>query len=361
MTAGRLLHTLGPSAANPRNSEGAFVRLDKQELLFVYSRYCGDSWQDHASADLYALRSKDLGESWGEPFLLLSRQEEGAQNLMSVSLLPESNGFSVYYLRRRGLQDLTLQRRLCLDGGRSLSAPTAVMQPPGYYVVNNDRVVRLSSGRLVVPAARHTCRGEACASGSAEALDMRACLRFFLSDDGGASFYESPGGVSLGVSASMSGLQEPGLVELKGGVLWCFARTDLGRQYECYSLDGGYSWTSAQPSRFTAPLSPLSARRLADGRLMAVWNPIPLYNGRSQQAGGVWTGGRTPLVYALSCDEGGSWSEPVALEDAPDHGYCYTAMLPLEDRVLLAYCSGGPQDGGCLNRISIRALFMQDL
>ena len=93
MTAGRLLHTLSPSAANPRNSEGAFVRLNKQELLFVYSRYCGDSWQDHASADLYALRSKDLGESWGEPFLLLSRQEEGAQNLMSVSLIQSRTAF----------------------------------------------------------------------------------------------------------------------------------------------------------------------------------------------------------------------------------------------------------------------------
>ena len=27
------------------------------------------------------------------------------------------------------------------------------------------------------------------------------------------------------------------------------------------------------------------------------------------------------------------------LEDQPGHGYCYTAMMFVEDRVLLAYCA----------------------
>jgi hypothetical protein len=34
-------------------------------------------------------------------------------------------------------------------------------------------------------------------------------------------------------------LQEPGCVELPGGVVYGYFRTDLGRQYESVSLDGG--------------------------------------------------------------------------------------------------------------------------
>ena len=44
------------------------------------------------------------------------------------------------------------------------------------------------------------------------------------------------------------------------------------------------------------------------------------------------------------------------LENRPDFGYCYTAIHPMEDAVLLAYCGGGPQDKGCLNRLVIRRI-----
>ena len=43
---------LAPSIGNPRNSEGAFITLNNSDILFVYSRYGGESWRDHAQADL---------------------------------------------------------------------------------------------------------------------------------------------------------------------------------------------------------------------------------------------------------------------------------------------------------------------
>ena len=39
---------LPPSAGNPRNSEGTFLELADGELIFVYSRFKGDSPNDHA-------------------------------------------------------------------------------------------------------------------------------------------------------------------------------------------------------------------------------------------------------------------------------------------------------------------------
>ena len=156
--------------------------------------------------------------------------------------------------------------------------------------------------------------------------------------------------VTLSGIASPIGLQEPGVIELKNGILQGWARTDLGRQYQFSSRDGGDTWSPAVPSRFWSPISPLSVKRLQDGRLLAVWNPVPQYETRAETG----NGGRTPLVYALSADEGRSWTPARAIEDDPFCGYCYTAIYVEDDHVLLAYCAGDARtDGQCLNRLRI--------
>ena len=87
---------------------------------------------------------------------------------------------------------------------------------------------------------------------------------------------------------------------------------------------------------------------------MAIWNPVPPNNIMTENKA---TGGRTPLVYALSDDNGKSWSTPVVIEDHPDAGYCYTAILSMENYILLAYCAGTRADlGSCLNRLRIRRM-----
>ena len=46
---------------------------------------------------------------------------------------------------------------------------------------------------------------------------------------------------------------------------------------------------------------------------------------------------RTPFSVALSSDEGKTWRASKTLESDPKGYYCYTAILFLGDRVLLAY------------------------
>ncbi len=359
MSLGSVVCQLAPGAGNPRNSEGAFLTLKDGRILFVFSRYCGDTWMDHASADLAAITSADGGVSWSKPQTLFSCREAGVMNLMSVSLMRMADGgVGLFYLSRVSWSDLRMKLARSYDEGEHFGEPVTCMDTPRYYVVNNDRVIRTAAGRLIIPAASHDTLYRPNAQGLLEpGFDSRAAACFFLSDDDGRSFRMAPGQVTLGHMAhSSSGLQEPGVVELRNGVLWAWARTDLGRQYEMFSLDGGEHWTDSQPSWFTGPCSPLSVKRLPDGRLLAVWNPVPLYNGADENAGPSWNGGRTPLVLAVSGDEAVSWSRPKILEDQPDYGYCYTAIHPMEDAVLLAYCGGGPQDKGCLNRLVIRRI-----
>ena len=356
MTFERILD-LAPGEGNRRNSEGDFILLKDGRILFVYSRY-GDGASDGDAADLYAILSSDGGNSFSAPRLLISRLSLGADNLMSVTLRRMKNGdLGLFFLKKTAPCQCRLFLMRSADEGETFSAPVACIPHRGYFVVNNDRVILTRDGTWLVPAA---CTEVLIDDDTCEGTFGPAHLVVYASDDDGATWYKRgetrPAG---GFERSRTGLQEPGLLELSDGTLWAWFRTDTGRQYESFSRDGGASWTSPVPSRFTAPSSPLSAERLSDGSILAVWNPVPITNDRTDRSPryGFWTGGRTPLVMARSFDDGRTFSAPSALEDDPDLGYAYTAIRELPDgSILLAYCAGQEGDEGMLNRLRITRL-----
>ena len=61
-----------------------------------------------------------------------------------------------------------------------------------------------------------------------------------------------------------------------------------------------------------------------------MWNPV-------YEAGAGHGGKRTPLVVAVSTDEGRTWNAPRTLEDRTDQEYAYTSLTFFERRVLLSY------------------------
>ena len=342
----------GPDGTYTRHSEGAFLRLDDGRILFVYSRFAG-SFDDAAPCCLAASWSDDEGETWTEPAEVLSASSFGARNIMSVSLLRMRNGdIGVFHGVKNTASCTQHWLERSRDGGRTFYRRTecTLSDRPGYYVLNNDRVVRLASGRLVMPLAYH--RG---GYGGDVFFDGRGVGCFLLSDDDGETWREAADTVHPPFTGTETGLQEPGVTEKRNGALWAYFRTDKMVQYESFSLDGGETWTAAQPSRFTSPISPMKvARHPQTGDLYAVWNPIPNYNGRKLSDAG-W--GRTPLVWAVSRDDGTTWSEPKVIEGDPEHGYCYPALFFTADGAMLAaYCSGGPEDGICLARLTIRKI-----
>ena len=357
---GRIILDIPPSPGNPRNSEGAMLRCKDGSILFVYSRFSGTDAADDASADLWSCVSRDEGEHFEPGVCVISHAETRAKNVMSVSLLRMQNGdIGLFYLERHSETDMRMMLRRSADEGQTWFAPTVCMPIPGHYVVNNDRVVRLSNGRIYLPAALH--RRVVRDDGSVW-FDSRSDFVGVYSDDDGQTWHESEGKCTLTpIGMSRTGLQEPGIVELRSGMLWGWARTDLGRQYETFSPDGGNTWTPAAPSAFTGPISPLSMKALPDGSLLAVYNPIPLYNGRSDRVNGVWNGGRTPLCMARIQPGARNQVIPVILEEDPASGYCYTSIFLARDGVLLSYCAGGTADGACLNRIRIRKIRYEEL
>lgn len=344
---------------NPRNSEGAFITLNSGRILFIYSRYYGNSWSDVATAELAAIHSDDGGRSWSSRCRRILPNEGGC-NVMSPSLLRLRDGrIALFYLRTNDFHDCRLYMRISADECRTWGEPRLCIPAPGYFVVNNDRVIQLKSGRILIPAAYHRPK-LAGRPHDWEGWDYRAVTIFFYSDDAGESWRESADWWGLPVS-SRSGMQEPGVVELSDGTLYAWARTDTGRQWEMFSDDGGDHWSPPQPSRFVSPNASMSIKQVpATGRLLAVWND---HGGKSRVpdetafgANSSW--GRTPLAMATSRNEGGTWSRARLLEADPASGYCYTAIHVTKEAVLLAYCCGG-RDSGVLQDTRIRRVALQ--
>lgn len=351
-----IVASYAPDEAFSRHSEGAFLRLKDNRILFVYSRFTGTS-DDDAPSNLVSVYSADEGETWTEPVVTIDAAMYNTKNVMSVSLLRMENGdVGLFYIVKQtpGVNRIMLARSR--DEGQTYYRHVECSQPDraGYYVLNNDRVIHLHTGRLLVPLTFH--RGSYAAGGREGYLDGRSIGCFLYSDDDGETWREGTDTIYPPFTGSRTGLQEGGVIEKKNGVVWAYYRTDRMYQYESFSLDGGMHWTVPQASRFTSPASPLKiARHPETGDLYAVWNPIPNYNGRAISRAG-W--GRTPIVWAASHDDGLTWSDYHVIEDAEDHGYCYPAVFFTDDHAMLVgYCSGGPDDNMCcLAKLSIKKI-----
>lgn len=353
---GKILCDLAPNETNMRNSEGAFVTLNDGRLLFAYSRYGGKGFRDESSADIAAILSVDDGETWSEPQVLFTAESHGTANIMSVSMQRLTSGdIGIFYLIKHGFHDTRLVMRRSKDEGKSWSKAEYCINRLGFNVVNNDRVIKLSNGNLIFPAAHHGVRIQ-----PGNPSFPYAANYFYCSDDDGRSWVENDCSISLNSPHTKVGLQEPGIIEIAEGVLWCWARTDMGRQYEYFSFDNGLTWGEPRPSRFTSPCSPLSMKRIpGTQKLLAVWNPISNYTTIKKDIPG---SDRKRLVYAVSPDNSGTWGEPVILEDDSESGFCYTAIHFLENSVLLGYCAGNREkEYSILSKLRIRKIEISEL
>lgn len=302
---------------NPRNTEGDMIELRDGTLLLAWSDFYAGGMPDHAPARISAKVSDDRGKTWGERFTLL--ENEGLQNVMSVSFLRLRSGdILFFYLRKNGPDDLRAMMRRSSDELTTLSEPVRCTCDEGYWVVNNARVVQLSDGRLIVPAAWHRTI-------DVDARNARSVV--WLSDDEGRTWSRSESALPLPGRGAM----EPGVVELCDGRLLMIIRTSLGQIYRAYSSDRGVTWSDAEPTGIGAPVAPSTIVRIpSTGDLLLIWNDC-FRDGPDAEAA------RTPLTAAVSRDEGESWEHRRDLETDADLWYAYTSVTFMDDRALLTY------------------------
>lgn len=331
---------LTPSENNPRNSEGDFVSLKDGRILFVYSHYTGNSSSDHAPAHLAGRISEDGGKTWSANDKIIL-QNEGGMNVMSVSLLRLQNGdIALFYLRKNSTEDCIPFMRISTDEAETWSdAIQCITDKNGYFVLNNDRVIQLENGRLLMPVALHnTPESE---------WKNQADLFCYYSDDNGQTWNS---GQKVPNTTDIV-TQEPGVIEMEDGRIMMYIRASGGFQQLSFSSDHGETWSHIKTSNIPSPLSPASIEKIPGTKdWLLVWNNNDGSNSETKTH-------RTPLTVALSNDEGNSWEELKNLHVDPEGWYCYTAIhFVNESAVLLGYCAGNRPAGTGLSVTNIARL-----
>lgn len=299
---------------HPRNTEGSAIRLLDGSLLLAATEFISQG-SDFSSAHIVARRSVDGGRTWLPPREL--QPNTGKMNVMSVTLRRMNNGdLGMFYLEKNSHSDLDIVFRRSTDDGQRFGPPVLVTADAGYHVMNNDRVVRLSSGRWLAPAASTPDVG----------ADNHFTSRCYISDDDGKTWRKG----REAVDAPRRGAMEPGVIELRDGRVMMYLRTQLGLIGKAYSRDGGETWTAMESLGLVAPEAPATCGRIpATGDLLMIWN-----GGHDQPQPKM---ARTPLVAAISQDEGATWKTVATIEPDPKRTYAYTSLLFMQGNALLSY------------------------
>lgn len=351
---GRQVLFLATSANNPRNGEGSFIRLRNGSIMFGYTEFLGDDWDDDANARISAVISEDEGETWSERRVLFEKPEN-AKNIMSLSFLRMNNGdLGAFYIVKNsdGTDKIVFTRSA--DEGQSWTEPVSCMdclKVQDYYVLNNDRVVKLKNGRIIFAVARHTVLN--C---NKDFMPGEIC--FFVSDDDGLTWKKTETEFRCPFENNPDGYEEPGLYELADGRLWCYIRTSIGFQFECFSDDFGTTWSTPEPNLFfSSACSPMLVKDCGN-LTIAVFNPVPEHVLRNESE--PW--GRTPYVLAVSKDKGKTFNKESVyyIEDDLNNGYCYPAVFAGNDYFLAAYYHSNNTDV-CLNCTKIVKILYNEI
>jgi sialidase-1 len=316
---GKILSTVVVPArsGNHRNSEGTILKLHKG-LLLAWTEFYTQNGSDWGPSRISSMTSYDDGMSWKDKRVI--QPNIGKMNVMEADLVRLHDGKILFVFARKNSEaDCVPMVRISNDDARTFSPPRMIpVHPyPAYYTINNDRVIQLRSGRILVPVA-YT---------EDYRVKPRLVSRVYYSDDEGKTWKGSK--TIIDVESSTVGADEPGVVELPNGSVMLWIRTNTGHPYQSYSRDGGETWSPVKPMNVDAPNSPQSIKLIPSSRdLIMVWNNSP--------------NNRFPLSTAISKDDGRAWQHIKNLDDDADHTYAYTSITFVGKRVFFTYYSGPP-------------------
>ena len=320
------------SAENSRHDHQLIFPLDSERLMLVWCEYYADrpsatarggphekggQQHDQMPCRLSARISKDAGRSWGDRFII--QDNLWRLNVKHPNLARTESGEILFFFT--GWNDFNRERLIYLkrssDNGETWTEPRQI-SGPGFHCINNDHVLRLQSGRLLLPFHRSDDFGfEPERYNSLESY-------VFYSDDDFASFRRSEKGMAVDGSAA----HEPAIAELADGSLLALIRTRKSCQYQSTSHDGGETWSEPEPTSLESPEAPSMLKRIpGTDDLLVIWNHLPTPRGLP----------RNPLTAAISRDSGKSWESFNDIEHGEGCSAAYAAATFWGNEVLVTF------------------------
>lgn len=318
------------SPEHPRHDHQLIFPLDDDRLMLVWCEYYDtnpdpDTKKGHAgigdevSCRISSKVSTDRGRTWGEASVL--QPNEWKHNVKHPNLIRVSDNEVIFtYVGWDSAENRNVFMRRSTDNCETWGEQRQISEP-GWYCNNADRALRLSTGRIILPAHgpyAETYVGDTTYKGG----DLHAFV--WYSDDEGHTWQRS----SDSMTAKGRGCHEPTIVELRDGRLYCLVRNTNQCQYFSISEDGGDHWTTPAPTTLKSPESPALIKRIpTTGDLLVLWNNVASKSN--------WP--RTPLTAALSRDEGKTWTDYHDIDNRPDHDAAYPSVTFVGDEALIAY------------------------
>lgn len=267
--------------------------FDDGELIAAWYSYDGPNELDNAA--IFTARLAPTDSNWSSPQII-----DGLPSPVGNPVLFVDGERTLLFFAHAPLGWSTSSVWQCesADRGTTWSSPTNLDGPPGANVRNPP--IRLDDSALLLPAYS----------------DFWLNGFFFRSTDNGETWT-----TGAAISVDENNLLQPAVVAMNSAdeLLTVARNRGGGRIWSARSNDGGECWTAASQTAFPNPDSAVALIKLTDGRLVMAYND-------SDTA-------RTPLVIAVSADDGATWSKRVMIADG-EGNFSYPAMAQSPDGML---------------------------
>lgn len=227
-------------------------------------------------------RSLDVGKGWSAPMTIVGPDAARGVGMASWAfpIVAKSGRLWVFYSRHQGVNDVfthTTGKLACIvsdDGGDTWSSETLIPMPrsiwdhPDAAIPANcivwQKPIRISDGRHVAGFTRWISQAVAPMPPGAAWWEAQSVVEFLRFENIDAArtpadlvvstFMQNEAALRLPVRNQRGGtadgtrsvVQEPSIVELPDGRLFCVMRTTLGSPYYTVSADQGETWTKPE-------------------------------------------------------------------------------------------------------------------
>ena len=350
---------------HPFQSEGTTVKLKDGTLLHAFNLRYGEKdmsqWHPHYARTVIAkVLSRDGGRTWSAPAVMFESNTGINASHAAVRRLANGElGATYQRINTKPLDQWNRQKwltavstadkifRYSADEGKTWSLEIVISPPGGgYWTSAHDRLLVLSSGRLLQPLHSHR--------------DMDPgviATKVARSDDHGRSWKVSEQWLEVNdlapgyIGDKRSNFHEVAVAERADGSIFMIGRTSAGRLYWSESRDRGDTWTKPAPSPLLSPEAPANIARLpGSDDLVLIWNSQCVTDRNTH------VGQRLTLASTVSSDGGKTWNdyrEIITIPPNPgnprqgfgDDRVCYPSIFFDSGFAYIGYWAGARVDG----------------